>query len=145
MKVEIVEATSGHFLACLYNLRDVEKGLCEKLWGADYEKDAVKLFESSLVTYAGLIDGKCVVVWGVCTDRVLSENGHVWVLGSKFIEDHSVVFLRHSRRALDLLHETFRQLGGFVLTEYECGQRWLEWLGFEIGPDEGGVRVFVTG
>lgn len=144
MKVEIVEATGMHILACLVNMRDIERGLCEKLWGADYEKGAIKLYEQSLLSYAGLVDGKCVVVWGVCTDRILSEEGYVWVLGSKFIEDHPTIFLRHSKRVLRDLYKTFRRLGGLVLTEYECSQRWLEWLGFELGPDQGGVRVFAT-
>lgn len=141
MKVEIVEAGFFHVMSLLENMRDDERALCEKMYGANLEREAARIFSRSLLAYAGFVDNTCVVVWGVYTSFLAGE-GYIWLLGSKFIEEHPVVFLRHSRRQLRELIGTFPKLCGVVLTEYDCGQRWLEWLGFEIGPDQGGIRPF---
>jgi hypothetical protein len=142
MKVEIKEAELWHIIECIYNMRDLERSQCEKMWGLDVEKEAARIFAQSFLTYVGLIDGKSVVVWGVYSPQVLAEEGYVWLLGSRLIEEHPIVFLRHSRRALDLIRPTFKTLYGVVLSEFDCGQKWLEWLGFDVGPDEGGIRAF---
>lgn len=142
MKVEIVEAGFCHVMEALGNLREHERAQCEKMWGAEIEKEAARIYAQSLLTYAGLMDGKCVVVWGVYSPRILADEGYVWLLGTRLIEEHPIVFLRHSRQALALIRPIFRQLYGVVLTEFECGRKWLEWLGFDVGPDEGGIQAF---
>lgn len=141
MKVEIVEGRFEHVVGLLENMREVERAQCEKLYGAELETKAARIYSQSLLTFAGLVDGKCVVVWGVHTS-LLAGEGWVWLLGSKFIEEHPVVFLRHSKRMLRELLGTFPKLYGIVLTEFDCGCRWLEWLGFDVGEDCGGIRPF---
>lgn len=144
MKVEIVEARLDHLFAVMENMRDWERAHCLKLFGNNLEQEAARMLARSLLAFAGFADGKCVIVWGVHTDKILSETGYVWMLGTKFLEDHPIPFLRHTKRQVNLLRESFSRLYGTVLTDLSCGEKWLKWLGFEVGPDEGGIRVFVT-
>lgn len=141
MKVEIVEGTFEHVVGLLEDMREVELAQCERLYGGTLEKEAARIYSNSLLTFAGLVDDKCVVTWGVHTS-LLAGEGWVWMLGSKFVEEHPIIFLRHSKRMLRELLGTFPRLYGIVLTEFDCSRQWLEWLGFEVGEDSGGIRPF---
>ena len=143
MKVEIIEGTLWHLFSVMDNMRDWERANCEKVFGGNVEQEGARLFAQSLLTYAGMIEGECVAIGGVYTDKILSEYGYVWLLGTKFLEDHPLPFLRHTKKQVEMLRETFPRLYGVVLTELHCGEKWLKWLGFDVGPDEGGIRAFV--
>ena len=139
MKVEIVDARFEHVVYLVENLRLHERLLYAKALGPDLERMVVKEISDSIVAWAGLGDGKCGALWGVKMAGILSDSGVMWMLGGRLIDEHPLIFLRHSKRALNDLRATFKSLQGCVLTEYSQSQRWLEWLGFKIGPDQGGI------
>jgi hypothetical protein len=138
MKVEFVEAQLEHVIALVDNLRDRELDLCRTMYGRDFEKMIVAELQASVLTYAGVVDGECGALWGVKA-QFFNNYGTLWMIGTRLIDEHPIAFLRHSRRALLDLRGTFSRLYGCVLTDYAQSRRWLEWLGFEIGPDQNGI------
>lgn len=141
MKVTFEEARLDHVIALVSCLRERERALAEMLYGAEFERLVVDELKESVMAWAGLVDGRCGAVWGVKTPRLLADYGTLWMIGTTLIDDHPIAFLRHSRRALEDLRGTFKTLYGCVLTEFTTSERWLRWLGFEIGPDQGGIKV----
>lgn len=139
MKVEIVEARLEHVIYLVEHLRDNERAICEKMYGADFEKIVTKEIAGSMLAWAGLVDGKCGALWGVKMTRILSDEGMLWMIGTHLIDEYPITFLRQSRQVVRKLHGTFKKLYGCVLTDYSQSRRWLEWLGFEIGEDQGGI------
>lgn len=145
MKIEFVNAEFKHVVQIMPRLREREKADHLKVYGVVSEKDILKEVNSSLIAYAGLLDGECKAIWGVKTPKIIGNEGYLWMVGSQFIEEHPIAFLRHSRRALEDIRGIFRRVHGVVLTDFEKSCKWLEWLGFELGPDQGGIRVFSNG
>jgi hypothetical protein len=139
VKVEILPATPGHIFTILNNLRPREAAVCELMYGEQFKEILVREYSQSLLTFVGLIDGKVGAVWGVRTHEVFSREGYVWLIGTRLVDEHPVVFLRHSRRLIAELRGIYTALFGCVVTDYLEGRKWLEWLGFEIGPDQGGI------
>lgn len=139
MKVEIVEASLEHAIQLVGHLRDSERALYEKIHGANFERLVVREINESVFVWAGLVNGECGVIWGVKMSRFLSDEGTLWMLGNYLVDEHPITFLRYSRKMLEDLRGTFKVLNGCVLTEYSKSRAWLEWLGFEIGPDQGGI------
>lgn len=144
MKVEIVDANLSHLFDVIEDLRDFEREQCKKMFGDKLEQEAARILCRSLLAYAALVDGRCVLVYGIFTDKLLAEEGWLWMLGTKFLEEHPLAFLRHSKRHLDSIRPIFKKLCGVVLSDLPCGEKWLRWLGFDVGPDCEGLRPFVT-
>jgi hypothetical protein len=145
MKIEFELAEFRHVVQLMPRLREREKADHLKAYGVLSEKDVLKEVTSSLVAWAGLLDGECGAIWGIKTPRIMGDEGYLWMIGSYLIEEHPVAFLRHSRRALAEVRGVFRRIHGVVLTDFDKSCKWLEWLGFELGPDKGGIRVFSNG
>jgi hypothetical protein len=96
----------------------------------------------SFVSYTGLYDASVGAIWGARCEGIFSDEAYIWLVCSELFEAHPITVLRHSRRAIEELRVYFKRLHGLVLADYVCSIRWLEWLGFEIGPNESGVRAF---
>lgn len=131
MKVEIVEARLDHVIQIVEDLHKVNRVV-------GVEKIVVQELNDSLLAWAGLLDGRCVVLWGV-KSKALSDEGVLWMLPSQALYTSPIAFLRHSRREIEKLRGIFKCLHGCVLTDFTASKRWLEWLGFVVGPDEGGI------
>lgn len=139
MKVEMVEARLEHAISLIENLRGNERELYKKVLGEDFERLVVKEINESVMVWAAFVDGECGVLWGVKMEKIMSDEGVLWLLGGHLIDKNPITFLRHSKRALEDLRGTFKLLHGCVLTQYTQSRKWLEWLGFEIGEDQGGI------
>lgn len=135
--IEIVEAQPWHAIALCEDLREREA-----LAGLE-PRALVQEVARSCVAWAGLNDGHVAALWGAKVDGLLSDEAYIWLACGREMEKNPITFLRHSRRAITDLRHYFRCLHGLVLTEFGCSVRWLEWLGFEVGPDEKGVRRFI--
>jgi hypothetical protein len=139
VRVEIVPATFAHVLDLLSNLRERDRVTAELMYGEFFERAIVEELKGSLLAYAGLLDGRCVALWGVKVWELMSREGVLWMIGSRLVDERPLTFLRHSRRALEELRGIFKVLHGCVLTDYAQSRRWLEWLGFSIGKPQGGI------
>lgn len=104
-----------------------------------------RIRRQSRQAYAGLVDGRLAVIYGILAPTVLSTEGHPWLLATDEIERPAV------RRALALRskNEAARLLTGFEHYSNWCDVtnrvviRWLKWLGFTFGTQTvslGGVE-----
>ena len=140
MRVEIVPADAGHIIDLLDNLRDYERAICARMHGADFEQVIFDEAARSLLAYAGLLDGRCAALWGVQCWQIMSREGYVWLIGTRLVDEHPIAFLRHSVRALAELRATFSVLRTISTSDHKVARRWLEWLGFKFGEDQGGIQ-----
>lgn len=141
MRVEIVTAEVSHVFDLFDNLRDREVAIVESMYGEAFRGFVFKTFQRSLLAFAGLIDGKCVAIWGVMCLDIMSRIGQVWLIGSRLVDEHPLIFLRHSKRLLADLREIFVELHTFVLSDFVESKRWLEWLGFTIKPGRDEIEL----
>lgn len=141
MNVEIKETEFHHVRAICENLRDRERAAFEQL-KATPEKLILQEVARSLVSYTGLIDNNPVVLWGARSAGVFDDSAYIWMVATRALETSPITFLRHSRDAIMELREIFPHLYGLVLADFGCSVRWLEWLGFQVGPAVNGVRQF---
>lgn len=143
MKVQIVDGNLRHLVEVLDDMRGFEHERCKKMFGEELEKAAAKIQANSLFSYAAIVDGRCVALWGIYVDNLLAEKGYLWMLGTTFLEEHPLAFLRHSRRQLAQLRGVVPHLYGASSVEIDAGsERWMKWLGFAAGPVLDDVRVF---
>ena len=134
----IVPAVSSHLQDVLADLRErdarvIDEQVHEYVHGA---------LAKSVTAYAGLVDGRAVGVWGAHVGSMFAREALVWLVASRGWNKHRLLVARHSRQALALLTAQFDVLYGYVQTDFTASVRWLEWLGFAIGPDQNGARQF---
>jgi hypothetical protein len=142
--VEIVATDLLHIRELCENMRDVERANFAAL-GWEPERTLTHEVATSLVSYAGLVDGEVIAVWGARCAGIFDEEAYVWIVFTRRLERIPVTVLRHSREALSILRQSFKVLHGLVLSDFDCGCRWLEWLGFTVSEPEGPVRKFRIG
>ena len=134
-KFEVVEAKQFHIDELKeIKLRDDD---IKELWDAYHIKaeDALQIsFDMSLKSWAGLLNGKTIFVFGVSPRRsnILSDEGEPWLLASKDIEKVKMSFLKKSRYYVGEMLKLFNKLINFVDTRNTVSKKWLEWCGFKI-------------
>lgn len=141
MKIEIVPAKLEHLVELVDRMRKRERTAFERL-GENPEQVLAHELALSVVSYSGLIDGQVAAVCGARTDGLLAAEAYVWMTCTDLVEQHPLAFLRHTRRVIAMLHQYFDSIHGLVFADFELSVKWLEWLGFEVGPAEAGVRTF---
>jgi hypothetical protein len=57
--------------------------------------------------YTGLIDGKAVCIFGAYSPSLLSDEVYIWLLGSRALRNHSVLFVKHCKPILEYLTKGF--------------------------------------
>jgi hypothetical protein len=90
----------------------------------------------SVSNYVGEADGVVAVMWGLRSEQLLGDSAYLWMLGTTFIEEHPIHFLRYSQAAINLMRKRYRVLYGEIEVDYNASIRWLEWLGAKITPHE---------
>ncbi|MCC3733710.1 hypothetical protein LLS47_12305 [Rouxiella badensis] len=131
-KVEIIPATEHHAAAMLPHIRQAD--IDEFYAAALIEPDEVlrRSMAASTVTWAGLVDGEVVAIFGVCPASLLTGFGVPWLVGSDKLESVQVTFLRHCRPALSAIQQLYPRLENFVDARNTAAKSWLHWLGFTL-------------
>lgn len=144
MKISIVDANLRHLGEVLDDMRDWELERCVVMFGSNVENEAARILSQSLMAYAILVDGRCVALYGVYVTNIFADEGYLWMLGTKFLEEHPITFLRHSKKRLEEVRASFSRLYGASSVEIDAGsEKWLKWLGFSPGAVQDGIRSFV--
>lgn len=136
MQSRIAPAQPEDLIALVENLRALESRI------PGNEHLLMQEFARSVFAWTGFFDDRPVVVWGLIANGVFSDDAMVWLVGSREIERHPLVFARHSLEAFALTKRYFKRLYGVVSLDFPCGARWLEWLGFTVEAPSGAVRRF---
>jgi len=137
VKVEIVPTTLEHVRVLAADLRELERNVM-----ANAEATIAQEVSRSLITFTGLGDNYPVVICGARSAGILADSAYVWLVASSRIETCPLTFVRHSRRAVEMLHQHFKSLHGLVREDFGCSARWLEWLGFKLDTPIDGFQAF---
>lgn len=92
----------------------------------------MRSFKLSNKCYAGFYDGKLIAVFGIVTISAISRTGSPWMIASKEIEDHQIMFLRACRWVMDDLKHGYESLYNYVDNDNMMSIQWLKWLGFKL-------------
>ena len=79
-------------------------------------------------------DGEIICMAGITPLNLIGSTGVPWLLGSDLVRRHRRAFLTESRRLVAHWLTLFDVLCNVVDARYAAAIRWLDWLGFEIGP-----------
>lgn len=91
-------------------------------------------FYGSDVAFAGLIDGRVSMIFGVGAP-VFADAGTVWALGTDDLTRHPREMLIYGRAKIRELLEQFPVLENYCDARYKAAHRWLKRLGFTLsGP-----------
>ena len=99
----------------------------------------------SIVAYTVTLDSVPAVVWGARLAAILDNRAYIWMLGTTFISQLKLAFLRHSRKALREAGERFSLMYGAIECDFDASERWLKWLGCNIVSDDGRLKRFTLG
>lgn len=95
-------------------------------------------FKESLFVWGGFVDEKLIALWGARAPSLFSDEAYAWMVTTKEINSHPLLFLRYSRQALLTLKE-YKRVRVLVLDEFEISKRWLRWIGFDVREPINGV------
>lgn len=100
------------------------------------------MYRSIEVRY-GFIDGEVACMWGLIPPSLLSSTAYLWLLTTDIIAEHKFLFIRYSQRYIEEALKQYPTIIGDVLVDNYPAQRWLKWLGAELGPAVKGRKSFV--
>jgi hypothetical protein len=135
--IEIVPSTLDH--ARRLQLRHGDA--CEVAACGLSKEDAIaQSLARSLWAETYLVDGEVAAMVGLAVSSVIAGHGVPWLLTGPACERHKRRFMVESRRQVARMLEQASPLVNYVHADYGRAVRWLEWLGFRIGPPQGGFR-----
>lgn len=101
------------------------------------DKDNPKAIEAakdfvrrSVVIFVGKADGLEVCAVGLIPVSVWSKEAYFWLIHTDLCEAHPFLFVRWSRRVLDMVLAIYPRVFGHCVNEKSA--RWLCWLGAEF-------------
>ena len=129
---EIVPATQAHVDAVTKWLRpsDLDEIQALSRHSPAYEvQRAVALSRRPLaVTY----EGNPLCVFGVIDTNIIAGHGSPWMLGTIWMSQTVLPFLRGSMGVVDRMKADYNYLFNFVDARNTLTVRWLKWLGFSM-------------
>lgn len=88
--------------------------------------------------WAGLADGRLVVVWGLLPPTLLSDEAYLWSYATEEVSRCRKTFVKLSRMAVEQMLNEYPTLWGWCKGQ----SRWLQWLGAEFGAQMGEFTLF---
>lgn len=130
----IVPAEYEHITAIADNIRDADRQeLCDFCQLNPTEAIEQSFFAAKR-SWTGLVDGVPVCMFGVTQGE--GTLGIPWLITTKDIEQHSVIFLRRCKPVVHEMMQGFRRLENYVSPGNILAITWLKWLGFTFGREE---------
>lgn len=130
MKAQTVPAMPEHIEELIANLRDEDRA--EVLAFGRGVEPIRGSYQAAHASHALLVDGRVVAVWGVM--ELVDGAAALWMHGTALLPRHGRLVLRFSRAVVEKLAGHYRRLEVLVSSKYRQSCRWLEWLGFDLGP-----------
>ena len=133
--VAVVKALPSHIPELLADIRLADVFECLAA-GQPVDAAVVEALEISRQSWAGLIDGRVVCLFGVATAAWREDVGVPWLFGARGLARHSIRFLRRCRPYLHQMQSGYARLMNYVDADNETAIRWLSWLGFTLHDPE---------
>lgn len=142
--VEIVPAKFEEAIRVFQNLRKEDNMEVSRL--GNPTEVMTELLQTSYA-YVGRYDGEPACVYGLRPPDSALDPAVLWLITTPLVEKAKVYMARFS---LAFVYESLREWGaidGWVLETNNRSQRWLSWIGFDLGtpfelPPVGIVRKF---
>lgn len=131
MRYQIVDAKLSHIRAIAPKLREGDRKEVEAT-GMAPRHLLHKLWASSFMRRAAIVDGEIAAVWG-CGGALASAEGEAWLLTAPAIERIPVAFLKEMRANLREMLETKSTIVSSVLSSYTKSVRFMRIVGFTVG------------
>jgi hypothetical protein len=134
MKAEIVPATVGHIPVIAANMREADREELRAAWCMAPFDCMCHGLSYSDKAWTGLIDGVPMCMFGCVAASVMGNVGRPWMVGTKLLDEHPLVFLRRYRRSgcIEEMRERFDLLTNYVDVRNTRAIEWLSWLGFSF-------------
>jgi len=116
--------------AAYAKLRPEDINECQALLGMSGRAALEMMFAASSESLVAEAEGSLVCIFGVV------EPDCLWLLFSNEVRWLPLSFFRKSKVVLDGLLSRYGRLGNYTAAENSFVIRWLEWLGFTVGPPE---------
>jgi len=84
--------------------------------------------------YVWEYDGKVMCIFGV--NPIKDQIGIIWLLGTKFFDEHGNVFIFRCKTVFDEVMRPYKYVLNYVYVENKKSIKWLRWLGFKIEEAE---------
>ena len=126
-------ATQAHVHAAIDGMRDDERA---QLWAGFRWTPAEAVWrcvEESAQTWAAIVDGEVMAVFGVVPHSTLLRIGIPWLATTAAVERHPKTFYRLCRAILPGFREKWPTLIGAISQRHERSLAWARHLGFDIG------------
>ena len=133
--VTILPATDAHAVALAPCLRAAD--LAEVRASSGREPLAALRYSLGCSSHAvAAVDdlGRVICMFGVGSSDIMSGIGSPWLLGSDLIVKHRRQFARQCRDYLALMLDAYPVLENAVDARHVEAIRWLQWMGFVVGP-----------
>lgn len=133
-RIEIIDADSDHVVAMAPKLRAAD---VEEIGALTKEPVTVALLESmrgSLRAYTVLVDGDPTILFGVAVHPDDAETGIPWCVATDGMFAVARQFLRFGPPVIDKMTGGFKRLCNVTSPSNVVIHRWLESLGFTLGP-----------
>lgn len=127
--LKIVPARQEHLAQVLDSL-----GEYARFDGAGDPEDLRRMTKRSVKTFAVMFEGKPVAVWGIEQHNLMENDGYVWFVGSRAVEEHPFLFIRYSQMMLREEAKRFAFLHCTVRRRDDKQLRWLKLIGFSERP-----------
>ena len=123
MVVPITPAIVSEFVPTMTNRDELET-----LTGTDATTAILNAAERSAHTFAGVTMDGPAFLGGVV-------DGAVWMVANDRVARHRKFYLRATRDQVTIMRGMFPRLHCWVSAAYPKSLRWLDWLGFTVGPE----------
>ncbi len=132
MSLIIREAEIGDVYRLARNLRDGDR-LEVAGYGVAPNIAIRASFRNALYRRVAVIDGEVAAMWGV-GGAAFGCTGYPWLMTAPPVERVPVLFIRVARWELGRMRRMYHRLTGQVAAEYTMACRFLDVLGFTLGP-----------
>jgi len=102
--------------------------------GANSVNQLQREIGSSLFAHVAVFQGRAAAVWGVQQHSLIENDGYLWLVATKAVEENPFLFIRYTRMILEKIAEHFNYLHCTVKAGEKMNIRWLRLLKFEERP-----------
>lgn len=132
----IERATEAHADAIWQNLRPMDFYEVTAVTPEPVQLALRRAVRESSESWAWLVDGKPVALFGVAPLSIVSRSGSPWLVATPALRQHRRFFLEHSRWYLEHMQKEYALLWNMVSINNHESIRWLKWLGFRMNDPE---------
>jgi hypothetical protein len=131
--LDIIPATDAHIEAIVPNLRVADR--CEiEVAGLNPLTALMQSHRMALVSRCAVLGGEVIATWGM-GGTPLGDVGLLWLMTTPKIETIRKTFVRETHNEVAMMLAICPELRGMVDARYARAVRFLDVLGFDLGPE----------